>query len=189
MDAALALAQQRLAGGGRGCSTLAPAAGGGGGEGKGASEPIEWFGGTLDVETGVFVPAGGYKDHAHAVRRKAPPAAVEVAGGVVQQVRGATEWAEALRSAEAVLVGFTAPWCQLRGWLPRSRRRRRRPPLAARGAVDAESRRWRSAAVTAVPLAQLWVRGAKVREVRGADADAVRELVREGEEKVAASSA
>ena len=43
--------------------------------------------------------------------------------------------------------------------------------------------------VTAVPLAQLWVRGAKVREVRGADADAVRELLREGEEKVAASSA
>ena len=43
--------------------------------------------------------------------------------------------------------------------------------------------------VTAVPLAQLWVRGAKVREVRGADADAVRELVREGQEKVAASSA
>ena len=43
--------------------------------------------------------------------------------------------------------------------------------------------------MTAVPLAQLWVRGAKVREVRGADADAVRELVREGEEKVAASSA
>ena len=112
---------------------------------------------------------------------------------MVQQVRGATEWAEALRSAEAVLVGFTAPWCRNCEGLA--------PALAAAAAaghrwlrvcaVDAEEVEEvaERCEVTAVPLAQLWVRGAKVREVRGADADAVRELVREGEEKVAASSA
>ena len=123
----------------------APAAGGGGGGGKGASEPIEWFGGTPDVETGVFVPAGGYKDHAHAVRRKAPPAGGG-AGGWCRCAAPRSGRRRCARRRRCSLASRRRGAATARGSRAR-RRRRRRPPLAARVRGRRRGGRgWRSAA-------------------------------------------
>jgi thioredoxin len=124
------------------------------------------------------------EEAARAAREAAAAAAAAAAAGTVRAVRDSAAFRTLLEEAAAankpVLVDFFATWCgPCKMMAPLLEEMARTTPGVVFAKVDVDEAQdvARTAGVSAMPTFQLFKNGAKVNELRGADAAALKRMV------------